>query len=63
EKVGEGKKGVFEVVDERVDERFGDVVVVEEDEEEKMWEEEQLRKGLGKRMDEGPSRIGGAIMG
>ncbi|CAJ2650868.1 unnamed protein product [Trifolium pratense] len=61
EKGGEGKKGVFEVLDERVDERFGDVVVEEEeeDEEEKMWEEEQFRKGLGKRMDEGPSRVGG----
>ncbi|GAU34428.1 hypothetical protein TSUD_393810 [Trifolium subterraneum] len=59
EKVGEGKKGVFEVVDDRVDERFGDVVVEEEDEEEKMWEEAQFRKGLGKRMDEGPSRVGG----
>jgi GC-rich sequence DNA-binding factor len=57
EKGGDGKKGVFEVVDERVDERFGDVVVEEEDEEEKMWEEEQFRKGLGKRMDEGPSRV------
>lgn len=58
-----GKKGVFEDVDERgVDGRFnggGDVVVEEEDEEEKMWEEEQFRKGLGKRMDEGPGRVSG----
>ncbi|KAI5440224.1 hypothetical protein KIW84_025525, partial [Lathyrus oleraceus] len=46
EKGEEGKKGVFEDVDERgVDER--------------MWEEEQFRKGLGKRMDEGPSRVAG----
>ena len=26
-------------------------------EEEKMWEEEQFRKGLGKRMDEGAARV------
>ncbi|MED6118515.1 hypothetical protein PIB30_003260 [Stylosanthes scabra] len=58
-----GKKGVFEDVD--VDERLkvkkGDEDVGygydEEDEEEKMWEEEQVRKGLGKRIDEGSGRV------
>jgi GC-rich sequence DNA-binding factor len=29
----------------------------DEDEEEKIWEEEQFRKGLGKRMDDGTSRV------
>ncbi|KAG2300773.1 hypothetical protein Bca4012_012495 [Brassica carinata] len=29
----------------------------DEDEEEKLWEEEQFKKGIGKRMDEGPNRI------
>ncbi|KAL4307896.1 hypothetical protein HN51_042327 [Arachis hypogaea] len=62
-----GKKGVFEDVD--VDERLkvkkGDDDVGygygydEEDEEEKMWEEEQVRKGLGKRIDEGSGRVSG----
>ncbi|CAL0318121.1 unnamed protein product [Lupinus luteus] len=60
EKMEGGKKGVFEDVDER---RFKgndvhDDVQIDgdfnnEDEEEKLWEEEQFRKGLGKRMDEG----------
>ncbi|KAE9605662.1 hypothetical protein Lal_00024697 [Lupinus albus] len=64
EKLEGGKKGVFEDVDER---RFkgndvrnvdqidgdGDGDFNDEDEEEKLWEEEQFRKGLGKRMDEG----------
>ncbi|XP_061368013.1 transcriptional repressor ILP1 [Gastrolobium bilobum] len=64
EKVEGGKKGVFEDVDERrVDVRFkgGDVENVDDDddEEEKMWEEEQFRKGLGKRMDEGSARVVG----
>ncbi|KAJ1406202.1 Pre-mRNA-splicing factor Ntr2 [Sesbania bispinosa] len=63
EKVEGGKKGVFEDVDERgVDGRFkggeGGEGEEEEDEEEKMWEEEQFRKGLGKRMDEGSARVG-----
>ncbi|CAI9278140.1 unnamed protein product [Lactuca saligna] len=55
----EAKKGVFEdvVVDVRKENSEGDGsdegVVDEEDEEDKMWEEEQFRKGLGKRMDEG----------
>uniref|UniRef100_A0A2N9G829 Uncharacterized protein n=1 Tax=Fagus sylvatica TaxID=28930 RepID=A0A2N9G829_FAGSY len=35
------------------------VIVVndDEDDEEKIWEEEQFRKGLGKRMDDGTSRV------
>lgn len=61
EKAEGGKKGVFEEVDDRGgDGRFKGEVVEEEDEEEKMWEEEQFRKGLGKRMDEGSARVGGA---
>ncbi|PSS13415.1 Transcriptional repressor like [Actinidia chinensis var. chinensis] len=57
EKVESGKKGVFEDVDERVMDGGGkesEVVVAdeEEDEEDKIWEEEQFRKGLGKRMGE-----------
>ncbi|KAD3067203.1 hypothetical protein E3N88_35083 [Mikania micrantha] len=57
------KKGVFEdvVVDlgkttirKETEVNFSDNRVDdEEDEEDKMWEEEQFRKGLGKRMDEG----------
>lgn len=55
------KKGVFEDVDDRA----ADTVLrqesidrdEDEDEEEKIWEEEQFRKGLGKRMDDG-SNIG-----
>ncbi|CAL8994887.1 unnamed protein product [Prunus brigantina] len=53
------KKGVFEDVDDRA----ADTVLrqesidrdEDEDEEEKIWEEEQFRKGLGKRMDDGSS--------
>ncbi|TKY58921.1 PAX3- and PAX7-binding protein 1 [Spatholobus suberectus] len=62
EKVEGGKKGVFEEAEERrMDVRFkggeeGEEEE-EEDEEEKMWEEEQFRKGLGKRMDEGSARV------
>ncbi|MBA0779301.1 hypothetical protein Gotri_003568 [Gossypium trilobum] len=51
-----GKKGVFEVVEERA---IGVVSRKDEihdedndDEEEKLWEEEQFRKGLGKRLDD-----------
>ncbi|KAL2946661.1 hypothetical protein AAZX31_20G025800 [Glycine max] len=62
EKVDGGKKGVFEEVEERrVDLRFKggeeEVLDDDDDEEEKMWEEEQFRKGLGKRMDEGSARV------
>lgn len=59
----EAKKGVFEdiLVDvskttvrkENEVNASDDGVEDEEDEEDKMWEEEQFRKGLGKRMDEG----------
>lgn len=59
----DSKKGVFEdvVVDfskttirKEAEVNFSDNGVGdEEDEEDKMWEEEQFRKGLGKRMDEG----------
>ncbi|KAL4572564.1 hypothetical protein LXL04_019344 [Taraxacum kok-saghyz] len=56
------EKGVFEdVVDvstttfrnENIGNDSDDGVEDEEDEEDKMWEEEQFRKGLGKRIDEG----------
>lgn len=57
EKVEGGKKGVFEEAEERiVDVRFKEEEE-DDDEEEKMWEEEQFRKGLGKRMDEGSARV------
>lgn len=62
EKMEGGKKGVFEDVDERaMNMRLKDSGEVDDDddEEEKMWEEEQFRKGLGKRMDEGSTtRVG-----
>ncbi|XP_019429936.1 PREDICTED: transcriptional repressor ILP1-like [Lupinus angustifolius] len=55
------KKGVFEDVDERRfkgnvardDDRVDDDGGFNDEDEEKLWEEEQFRKGLGKRMDEG----------
>ncbi|KAK4263748.1 hypothetical protein QN277_029123 [Acacia crassicarpa] len=58
-----GKKGVFEDVDERaMSMRLKDIGEFDDnddDEEEKLWEEEQFRKGLGKRMDEGSNaRVG-----
>lgn len=61
EKIDSGRRGVFEDFED-----FKDKVVmqkdggyrkededVDEDEEDKMWEEEQVRKGLGKRLDDG----------
>uniref|UniRef100_A0A7C9AF43 GCF C-terminal domain-containing protein n=1 Tax=Opuntia streptacantha TaxID=393608 RepID=A0A7C9AF43_OPUST len=55
--VGSAKKGVFEDVDERAL-RAGQLTVEDdEDEEERKWEEEQFRKGLGKRMDEGAGAV------
>ncbi|OVA19461.1 GC-rich sequence DNA-binding factor [Macleaya cordata] len=61
------KKGVFETVDGkgigpdlRKDGEFG-VVDDDEDEEEKIWEEEQFRKGLGKRMDDTSNRISNSV--
>ncbi|QCE11982.1 GC-rich sequence DNA-binding factor [Vigna unguiculata] len=57
EKVDGGKKGVFEEVEERrVGVRFKEEEE-DDEEEEKLWEEEQFRKGLGKRMDEGSARV------
>ncbi|KAA3479237.1 PAX3 and PAX7-binding protein 1 [Gossypium australe] len=56
-----GKKGVFEVVEERA---IGVVSRKDEihdedndDEEEKLWEEEQFRKGLGKRLDDASNGV------
>ncbi|KAF3431785.1 hypothetical protein FNV43_RR26521 [Rhamnella rubrinervis] len=61
EKVDGNRKGVFEDVDEgAVDVGLRkDSVEDDEDEEEKIWEEEQFRKGLGKRVDDGSSRVVG----
>ncbi|XP_009336625.1 transcriptional repressor ILP1 [Pyrus x bretschneideri] len=57
DKMDGSKKGVFEDVDDRaVDAGLRQESVEdgdEEDEEEKIWEEEQFRKGLGKRVDDG----------
>ena len=58
EKPESGKKGVFEDVDERgMEGGFMKDAHDSDDEEEKIWEEEQFRKGLGKRMDDGSSRV------
>ncbi|KAL6193011.1 hypothetical protein ACLB2K_034096 [Fragaria x ananassa] len=58
----ENKKGVFEDVDgTEVDgglRRESVVVEDDEDEEEKIWEEEQFRKGLGKRVDNDGASLG-----
>ncbi|KAF8397793.1 hypothetical protein HHK36_016716 [Tetracentron sinense] len=66
DKTDSGKKGVFESVDGRgveagfrKDGEFG--VVDDEDEEDKIWEEEQFRKGLGKRMDDGSGRVSSSV--
>ncbi|KAI3467139.1 hypothetical protein Pfo_023802 [Paulownia fortunei] len=52
---GHDKRGIFEDFEQRAVPR--DMVIKrgsdDEDEEDKMWEEEQVRKGLGKRLDEG----------
>ncbi|GER29854.1 GC-rich sequence DNA-binding factor-like protein [Striga asiatica] len=61
EKVGgHDKKGVFDDFEERPvqKERGIEVASDEEDEEDKMWEEEQVRKGLGKRLDDGVGNQG-----
>ncbi|XP_054824553.1 transcriptional repressor ILP1 isoform X2 [Prosopis cineraria] len=63
QKMEGGKKGVFEDVDERaMNVRLKDIGDFDDndDEEEKMWEEEQFRKGLGKRMDEGSNARAGS---
>lgn len=55
EKIDGGKKGVFEDFEERTvpkDRGIGSGDS-DEDEEDKMWEEEQVRKGLGKRIEDG----------
>lgn len=60
EKIDGIKKGVFEDFDEKpmdVGLRKDSIEDDDEDEEEKIWEEEQFRKGLGKRMDDGSSRV------
>lgn len=57
EKTDIGKRGVFEdYEDKAVQKDVGNDSMYDEDEEDKMWEEEQVRKGLGKRMDDGSSR-------
>lgn len=68
EKIGvRDKKGVFEDFEERsvAKERGMEVVSDEEDEEDKMWEEEQVRKGLGKRLDDGVGSqgVGASVSG
>ncbi|KAK6931455.1 GCF, C-terminal, partial [Dillenia turbinata] len=60
EKMGSGKKGVFEELDDRGadDSVLGKHVEVdEEDEEDKIWEQEQVRKALGTRMEDGGARV------
>ncbi|KAF8396485.1 hypothetical protein HHK36_018108 [Tetracentron sinense] len=66
DKTDGSKKGVFESVDGRAMEavfrKDGEFVVEDdEDEEDKIWEEEQFRKGLGKRMDDGSSRVSSTV--
>lgn len=58
-KLESSKKGVFEEVDEQALDGVRTNVIEhsDEDEEEKIWEEEQFRKGLGKRMDDGSTRV------
>lgn len=59
EKKDGGKKGVFDLEERGVDLglRKEDGEEEDEDEEEKIWEEEQFRKGLGKRVDDGLSNV------
>lgn len=58
-----GRKGVFE---DTVDVGFKREVVsgsdVDDEDEEKIWEEEQLRKGVGRRTDDGASRVVGSAV-
>ncbi|KAK6116372.1 hypothetical protein DH2020_049834 [Rehmannia glutinosa] len=60
---GPDKKGVFDDFEDRAmpKERGIEVVSDEEDEEDKMWEAEQVRKGLGKRLDDGVGSQGGSV--
>lgn len=56
EKIDKGKKGVFEDFEQKITEKNGRVESGDDDDEEdKMWEEEQVRKGLGKRLDDASS--------
>ncbi|KAG9456794.1 hypothetical protein H6P81_001302 [Aristolochia fimbriata] len=65
-----GAKGVFESIDEgpiievsnKLNGKLGMDVDEDEDEDEK-WEEEQFRKGLGKRMDDAPKSNGVPVSG
>ncbi|KAG0457601.1 hypothetical protein HPP92_022758 [Vanilla planifolia] len=50
------KKGVFEEVDERLN-VVEEKILDDEDEEERRWEEEQFRKGLGKRIDDASNQV------
>jgi GC-rich sequence DNA-binding factor len=52
------KKGVFDFGDENptAKETTTSSIYEDEDEEDKLWEEEQFKKGIGKRMDEGSHR-------
>ncbi|KAL9809760.1 Transcriptional repressor ILP1 [Arabidopsis thaliana] len=54
------KKGVFDFGDENptAKETTTSSIYEDEDEEDKLWEEEQFKKGIGKRMDEGSHRTG-----
>ncbi|KAM6586044.1 hypothetical protein CsatB_013046 [Cannabis sativa] len=63
EKVDGPKKGVFDVDDGATDLGLRKEISEddEDDEEEKIWEEEQFRKGLGKRIDDGVSRVGSNV--
>lgn len=68
EKIGGlDEKGVFEHFEEKAmpKERGTEMVSDDEDEEDKMWEEEQVRKGLGKRLDDGVGSqgVGGSVNG
>ncbi|WMV28152.1 hypothetical protein MTR67_021537 [Solanum verrucosum] len=58
EKIGSGRRGVFEDFEDKALQKDGGFRSDddEEDEEDKMWEEEQVRKGLGKRLDDGSNR-------
>ncbi|KAK8572672.1 hypothetical protein V6N12_028719 [Hibiscus sabdariffa] len=57
-----GKKGVFEVVEHRamdvVSRKDENQDEDNDDEEDKLWEEEQFRKGLGKRLEDCSNRVG-----
>lgn len=61
--VDDSKKGVFEDVEERPV-RGGQLNLDDDDddeEEDRKWEEEQFRKGLGKKMDEGSSGVSRSV--